>query len=174
MPVAPSREWQISAEGADLPPGHRRLGVRAIALPNRRFPRDTSPKMRHHCASQARTEVPRIMPTRSLTRSRLLITAAAFLSLTTPALADAIDGDWCKGADHMMIEGTKITTPGRNTTTGDYGRYRFSYVIPPNEPGGGGEAKLVMLRGGLETVHAFRPGTPVDTPEVWRRCKPVS
>ncbi len=103
-----------------------------------------------------------------------LVSAGLLLATTSAALADAIDGDWCKGADHMMIEGPKILTPGRNTITGDYGRYRFSYVIPGNEPGAGGEVKMTMLRGGLETVHAFRPGTPTDAPEVWRRCKPVS
>ncbi len=115
-----------------------------------------------------------MLPNRLRIRVQLLMAATALFALSTPTLADAIDGDWCRGADHMMIDGPKITTPGRNTIMGDYGRYRFSYVIPGTEPGAGGEAKMVMLRGGLETVHAFRPGTPADAPEVWRRCKPIS
>jgi hypothetical protein len=114
------------------------------------------------------------MPARSLFRSPLLLTVAAVVTAASPAVADAIDGDWCKGADHMMIEGAKILTPGRNTITGDYYRYSFNYVIPANEPGAGGAAKMVMLRGGQEIVHVVRPGTPADAPEVWRRCKPVS
>jgi hypothetical protein len=94
-------------------------------------------------------------------------------SLATPARADAIDGDWCRGADHFKIDGARILTTGRNTIQGDYFRYRFNYVIPAGELGAGGEVKMVMIRG-LETVHLTRPGTPDGQPEVWTRCKPVS
>lgn len=89
------------------------------------------------------------------------------------AHADAIDGDWCMGADHMNIDGATIVTPGKNKIAGTYGRYRYSYIAPTNEPGGGGEVKIVMIRG-RETLHVERPGGDPAKPEVWMRCKPVS
>jgi hypothetical protein len=108
--------------------------------------------------------------------SRLKVACVAsggLLSLTTSAHADAIDGDWCMGADHMMIEGSTILTPGKNKIAGNYGRYRYTYTVPATEPGAGGEVKMVMIRG-TETVHVDRPGGDPAKPEVWRRCKPVS
>ena len=87
------------------------------------------------------------------------------------ALADAIDGDWCNGASHFFIEGSTIVTPARNKIEGTYGRYRYSYVVPANEPGAGNEISMVFIR--PETVHLTRPGQ-TGGPEVWRRCKPIS
>lgn len=104
---------------------------------------------------------------------RLALAVAGILLGTAPAFADAIDGDWCMGADHMNINGATILTPGKNTISGNYYRYRFTYVVPANEPGAGGEVKMVMIRG-METVHLDRPGGDPAKPEVWIRCKPVS
>lgn len=106
-------------------------------------------------------------------KNRVLIAATALASSALPAFADAIDGDWCMGADHMNIEGPNILTPGKNKIAGNYYRYRFTYVVPGNEPGAGGEVKMVMIRG-TETVHVDRPGGDAAKPEVWVRCKPVS
>ena len=106
----------------------------------------------------------------SLRRS---LVVAGLCVVATPALSDAIDGDWCMGADHMHINGPTILTPGRNTIQGDYNRYRYSYVVPDKEPGAGGVVRMVMIRG-TETIHVERPGGTVGSPEVWRRCKPVS
>lgn len=91
--------------------------------------------------------------------------------LSQPALADSIDGDWCNGTLHFEIKGATILTPGRNKTEGRYGRYSFSYVVPANEPGAGGEVTMVFVR--PETVRLTRPGQ-TDSPEIWRRCKPIS
>ena len=112
-----------------------------------------------------------LMTTASLHRALLVIGSVMLLAL--PARADAIDGDWCMGADHMHIDGSTILTPGRNKIAGNYNRYRYSYVVPGSEPGAGGEVKMVMIRG-TETVHVDRPGGDPAKPEVWRRCKPVS
>jgi hypothetical protein len=101
------------------------------------------------------------------------LAAGGLILLTSTAHADAIDGDWCMGADHMLIEGSTILTPGKNKIAGNYGRYRYTYIAPANEPGAGGEVKMVMIRG-TETVHVDRPGGDPAKPEVWRRCKPVS
>ncbi len=104
---------------------------------------------------------------------RMPVLVAGLLLPATPAHADAIDGDWCMGGDHMNIDGSTIITPGRNRITGTYGRYRYSYLIPVNEPGAGGEVKMIMNRG-RETIHVDRPGGDPAKPEVWTRCKPVS
>lgn len=111
------------------------------------------------------------MSRRSVAVSIGLALAGSVLS-SLPALADAIDGDWCYGGSHMAIEGSSIVTPDRNKVQGVYGRYRFSYVIPANEAGAGGEITMVMVRG-QELVQLNRPGAK-DGPEVWRRCKPIS
>lgn len=104
--------------------------------------------------------------------ARLLVAAVSFAFMSLPARADAIDGDWCHGGDHMHIEGSTIVTPARNKIEGRYGRYRFSYVVPSNEKGAGTEISMVMIRG-QELVHLTRAGQGGD-PEVWRRCKPIS
>jgi len=106
-------------------------------------------------------------------RYRLPIAVAAVAISSLPALADSIDGDWCMGADHMHIEGASILTPGKNKIAGNYYRYRFTYIVPSNEPGAGGEVRMVMIRG-TETVHLERPGGEAGKPEIWLRCKPVS
>ncbi len=101
-----------------------------------------------------------------------MVAACAAAMLATPALADAIDGDWCSGSSHLLIEGSKFTTPGRNVIQGEYNRYRFKYVVPASEPGAGSEINMVMIRG-QEMVHLTRAGQSGE-PEVWRRCKPIS
>ena len=101
-----------------------------------------------------------------------IIACSAVGFVTTSAHADAIDGDWCSGASHVLIEGARITTPSRNIVQGEYNRYRFKYVAPAGEPGAGVEINMVMIRG-QEIVHLTRTGQ-TDEPQVWRRCKSIS
>lgn len=100
------------------------------------------------------------------------LAAFAIAVVSGPAHADAIDGDWCSGASHLLIEGATIVTPARNKVEGRYTRYSFNYVVPAGEPGSGGEISMVMIRG-QEMVHLRRAGQGGE-PEVWRRCKPIS
>lgn len=102
----------------------------------------------------------------------MTIAVSSGIAAAGSAHADAIDGDWCRGADHFNIEGSTILTPGRNKLEGVYNRYRFAYIAPANEPGAGGEVRMVMIRD-EEVVHLQRAGQTGD-PEVWRRCKPIS
>ncbi len=97
-----------------------------------------------------------------------IFAAAAFLSLTVPARADAIDGDWC-AADgrHFSIRGPAITTPGGNAIQGNYRRHSFSYVVPPSEAGAGQAIAMLLLN---EEHVAVQTG---NTTEVWLRCKPA-
>lgn len=111
---------------------------------------------------------------RKRTRSLILTTPVAVLAslFAAPALADAIDGDWCNAGSSFTIDGDNIVTPARNKVQGRYTRYSFAYVVPAGEPGAGSEVTMVMIRG-METVHLTRAGQS-GTPEAWRRCKPIS
>ncbi|MGE0735261.1 MAG: hypothetical protein AB7G15_13450 [Alphaproteobacteria bacterium] len=104
---------------------------------------------------------------------RLLTAAvcAAVWGYCQPALADAIDGDWCrKDGKHMNIQGPAIVTPGGHKITGDYDRHGFSYVVPPGEPGTGDKVSIQLL--GEHLAHARQGADP--TVQEWRRCQPVS
>ena len=101
---------------------------------------------------------------------RIVITAlAALLTQTAPALADAIDGDWCHAnGKRMSIRGPAIVTPGGKETQGDYSRHFFSYVIPAGEAGAGNKVSITLL--GEYLAHAREgDGGPVQE---WRRCQP--
>ena len=89
------------------------------------------------------------------------------------ARADAIDGDWCFGAQTLTIRGSQIRTPGGNTSTGRYGRHDFDYLVPANETGAGSEVTMRLQGDELMTL-VRKSGTIVSAPESWRRCKPVS
>ena len=88
-----------------------------------------------------------------------------------PALADAIDGEWCNAeGKRLAISGPNIVTPGGTKMTGNYDRHGFDLVLPAGEPGSG--QKMVMILLGEELMQS-RTGT--GTAVSWKRCgKPVS
>ena len=94
---------------------------------------------------------------------------AVSLGIAHPALADAIDGDWCRAdGKRMTIRGSAIVTPGGQQTKGDYDRHSFSYVVPAGEPGAGAMMSIQLLHEYL--AHAREgAGAPVQE---WRRCQP--
>ena len=52
---------------------------------------------------------------------RACAVAAFVFVLASPAVADAIDGDWCGGKGlHLTIKGPEITTPSGVTLKGNY------------------------------------------------------
>lgn len=105
--------------------------------------------------------------------SKRLAIAGVFVCLiASPALADAIDGQWCdpKGK-HMKIEGPSITTPAGTKMQGDYSRHSFTYVVPAKEPGAG--AKIYMQLMGEEDLDVHT-GSPVAKPVRWKRCETTS
>jgi len=94
---------------------------------------------------------------------------AALAGLARPALADAIDGDWCRDdGKRMSIHGPDIVTPGGKQIKGDYDRHHFSYVIPSGEAGAGATVNIQLLSEYL--AHA-RQGADGAIQE-WRRCRP--
>lgn len=94
------------------------------------------------------------------------VLGGASLALASPALADAIDGNWCRDdGKRMAIDGPSIVTPGGHKITGDYSRHAFSYVVPGGEPGAGATVSIQLLSEHL--AHARQGNGPV---EEWRRC----
>jgi hypothetical protein len=94
--------------------------------------------------------------------------------LATPALADAIDGDWChrESGRRFSIHGPQIVTPGGKHMEGDYSRHWFNYVVPAPEPGAGKTIFMQLLD--ENTVH-LRLGEQTATgPETWIRCSPTT
>ena len=97
---------------------------------------------------------------------------AGFMILSSsPALADAIDGEWCATTEiaHFSIAGPRIITPAGTQTTGDYRRHAFSYVVPAGEPGAG--QTIVMRLLNEEEVRVFVEDA---APRIWRRCELIS
>jgi hypothetical protein len=103
-------------------------------------------------------------------RAAVVVVLGIFVS-PMPALADAIDGEWCLGTSHFAIDGPNILTPGGSRIQGNYSRHGFVYVVPTNEPGAGVEINMVLLN--EESVRLTRGGQSSE-PEIWRRCKPTS
>ncbi|MGE0584707.1 MAG: hypothetical protein AB7O39_06170 [Flavobacteriaceae bacterium] len=103
----------------------------------------------------------------------LIATACGLLlaGWTHSALADAIDGDWCREGKHFRIEGPSITTEGGNSIAGNYDRHGFSYIVPDSEPGAGGQVNMMLMSEELLTL--TRPSAP-GAPETWKRCEVVS
>ena len=101
---------------------------------------------------------------------RILISGVVIVC-SSPALADAIDGDWCSTTEarQLRIAGSNITTPGGRQTTGDYSRHAFSYIVPAGDPGAGEAIALQLLNEEEVQISGISAA-----PEVWRRCELIS
>lgn len=99
------------------------------------------------------------------------VIAGAAIFLVSPAQADQIDGDWCSTTEaaHFTIDGPIIVTPAGTTTTGDYRRHYFTYVVPAEDPGAGSTIDMQQLND-EEILVAVDGGEPV----LWRRCEVIS
>lgn len=90
-----------------------------------------------------------------------------------PVRADAIDGDWCFGAQHLNIRGPSIRTPGGTQMSGTYDRHNFFYLAPPGEADAGSEVSMRLNSDEMMTL-VRKLGSTSGQAETWRRCKPVS
>ena len=99
----------------------------------------------------------------------IVFAVGVMLTLSTPARADRIDGEWCHASQSLMIEGPKIRTPGGNQIQGDYSRHGFRYTVPASEPDAGSD--IVMRQQSDEQMTLMRKDKP---DEIWRRCKVTS
>jgi hypothetical protein len=98
--------------------------------------------------------------------------ALCLVLLAAPALADAIDGDWCHQASgrRLSIRGPQIVTPGGKQMEGDYSRHWFNYVAPAPEPGAGKTVYMQLLD--EDTVQLRLGDASAANPETWIRCSP--
>jgi hypothetical protein len=93
------------------------------------------------------------------------------LLFASPALADAIDGNWCHNdGRRFSIRGPAIVTPGGKAMEGNYSRHWFSYVVPTPEPGAGETIFMTLLN--ENTVQTRRGEATAVNPETWIRCTP--
>jgi hypothetical protein len=101
---------------------------------------------------------------------KIFIATLALTMLAGPALADAIDGNWCHtDGRRFTIHGAEIVTPGGKRMEGNYSRHWFSYTAPAPEPGAG--QTIFMTLADENTVH-LRLGEQTSAPETWVRCSP--
>ena len=100
-----------------------------------------------------------------ISRKALLLAASILTLPSGPALADAIDGDWCHpDGRKLTINGPEIVTPGGTRMKGDYDRHHFNYVDASGPV-------AMVLQGELQMN--LKP--PAGADQTWRRCgKPVS
>jgi hypothetical protein len=100
-----------------------------------------------------------------------------FIALFTgaaPALADAIDGDWCSiNGGHLRIEGPQIELAPGLILEGTYNRHAFSYVAPANNPEAGAIIQFV-LRSEEEMRRVRKPDAMPEHEDIWRRCSATS
>ena len=107
----------------------------------------------------------------------LLSLSLAVLLAAAPAMADAIDGNWCfTDGRHFSIDGPDIVTPAGTPTTGDYGRHSFLYTVPEGEKGVGSFVAMRLLD--ENTVQVATGGNADETAksptQIWKRCFPVT
>ena len=104
----------------------------------------------------------------------LVFALLGLVLLATPALADAIDGDWCHQASgrRFSIRGPQIVTPGGKHMEGDYSRHWFTYVVPAPEPGTGKTIFMQLLD--ENTVHLRMGDASAANPETLIRCSPTT
>ena len=101
----------------------------------------------------------------------LFAISALVMLVSSPALADRIDGNWCaRDGRSMSIDGPSMITPGGNAITGDYDRHGFVYVVPAGEPGEG--ATITMRQLNDETIVVSLVAS--DGTETWNRCDVTS
>lgn len=107
---------------------------------------------------------------RALGRS-LVLAPVVFAGLGSAALADAIDGDWCKAGEQFAISGPQITTPAGTVTTGTYDRHAFHWV----DTDGSFEADAdVYMRLLNDEMLRLSVGARGAGGEIWQRCDFVS
>jgi hypothetical protein len=98
----------------------------------------------------------------------------AFLLFTSPAFADAIDGDWCSAkGTRLTIRGPAISTPTGVSMTGQYSRHQFVYTAPAGDPDAGLEIFLDLLNEHEANYYRLKDGVPSEA-ELWTRCEVTS
>lgn len=98
----------------------------------------------------------------------LIVCGPLMVLIASPAHADRIDGNWCRGMKHLSIDGPTIVTPGGTKMTGKYDRHGFQYVVPEGEPGAGETITMVQQH---EELMQLTSSAKPDTVEDWIPCQ---
>ncbi len=126
-----------------------------------------------------------------VTRQRLNILAAVCattIATAAPALADAINGDWCNGTATMHIDfpGT-IRIPSGKQITGECWRHACRYTVPAGDKDAGSPVLLRLID--ELTMEFYQSAASIDASQAgergegitatgpavtWKRCQPVS
>jgi hypothetical protein len=111
-----------------------------------------------------------------MTRLHSILLASVFLLTSAQqALADAIDGDWCRAdGRRMSIRGPNITTPGGHQITGQYSRHAFTYTIPLPEPSAGATVSMRLVNPEKIDLWIGSQSLNAAPMETWSRCTPIS
>jgi hypothetical protein len=96
-----------------------------------------------------------------------------FTLIASPALADAIDGDWCGGGKHLSIKGPQITLPSGASMQGQYRRHEFAYKIPAGDVDAGQVIYMHVLSDEEMNLYHVKDNKP-GAPETWKRCEVTS
>jgi len=106
---------------------------------------------------------------------RTLIIVAA---LTAPhtAKADAIYGCWTDGAETLVVEYSKVITPGGASPEAEIDRHSAVYMAPDGERDAGKVLAFRQLNDAqvARTVHAQTDGAAVGAREIWTICEQVN
>ncbi len=100
-----------------------------------------------------------------------IVFALFFITLTTPAFADSIVGDWCLAAEHLSIKGPQITLPSGAVIQGEYRRHEFLYQAPAGDADEGSLIYLQLQGEDNMSLYHLKDGKPVDG-QSWLRCLP--
>lgn len=102
-------------------------------------------------------------------RIKTIVAALALSLFAAPALADAIDGNWCHNdGRRFSIRGPEIVTPGGKQMQGQYSRHWFNYTVPAPERGAGEVVQMTLLNENTVNLRMGEAGAP----EIWVRCAP--
>jgi len=102
-----------------------------------------------------------------------VVAMVLLLSASRPALADAIDGNWCHpDGRRFTIRGPAITTPGGSQLQGAYDRHHFSYRIPTPEPRAGESVFMTLMGEYLVHLRVGADEASAGPVEAWNRCGP--
>ncbi len=100
-------------------------------------------------------------------RSILIV---ALIIISTPAIADSIDGSWCtKDGKHLSINGPEITLPNDAKIQGVYRRHEFLYTVPAGDVDSGKQVYLQLQNEDAMNSYFLVDGKPGDA-VAWNRC----
>ena len=97
------------------------------------------------------------------------------VSLSLPAAADQINGNWCSPKGQTLsINGTHVITPAGNVVSANHERHHIDYQIPLGEPNAGDRFIADQLSDEKISVKIAKgKNTDEGTSEIWTPCKPT-